>query len=88
MLSSCANPSCSNQFRYLHQGKLFLLKCSTNKGKVTKTVDFAGHVDYLHYAWLCDNCSQTLEVVLDSADRVMVRVRRSGTPTRVAAGCQ
>ena len=25
MLSKCANPECSEQFRYLHQGKMFCL---------------------------------------------------------------
>jgi hypothetical protein len=25
VLSKCANPECSEQFRYLHQGKLFCL---------------------------------------------------------------
>ena len=25
MLSKCANPECFEQFRYLHQGKIFLL---------------------------------------------------------------
>ena len=32
MLSKCANPECSEQFRYLHQGKMF---CLTPTRKVT-----------------------------------------------------
>lgn len=75
MLSSCANPSCIRKFRYLHEGKLFLLQSSRNEQSTSKRVDFAGHVDHLHYAWLCDHCSRMFEVVLDSEDRIKIRTR-------------
>ncbi len=75
MLSSCANPSCLRKFRYLHEGKLFLLQSSRNENTTSKRIDFAGHVDHLHYAWLCDHCSRVFEVVLDSEDRIKVRTR-------------
>ncbi len=75
MLSSCANPSCVRKFRYLHEGKLFLLQSSRNTTERSSRVDFAGHVEHLHYAWLCDRCSQTFEVVLDSEERIKVRTR-------------
>jgi len=75
MLSSCANPSCVRKFRYLHEGKLFLLQSSRNENTTSKRVDFAGHVDHLHYAWLCDHCARVFEVVLDSEDRIKIRTR-------------
>ena len=76
MLSNCANPSCSNKFRYLHQGKLFFLKSNRNE-EITPSsrLDFAGHVDQLHYAWLCDQCAPTFDVVLDSDDQIKIRAR-------------
>ncbi len=75
MLSSCANPSCSGQFRYLHQGKLFVFRCHKDETITTARLDFAGHVDHLHYAWLCDSCLQSFELVLDLQDRIKVRYR-------------
>jgi len=75
MLSNCANPSCSSKFRYLHQGKLFYLKSNGNDQITSSRLDFAGHVDQLHYAWLCDRCAPTFEVVLDSEEQIKIRAR-------------
>jgi hypothetical protein len=75
MLSSCTNPSCPKKFRYLHQGKLFLLHSHGNEEITSARLDFAGHVDKLHYAWLCDTCAPNFEVVLDSEDKVKMRAR-------------
>ncbi len=76
MLSSCANPSCANKFRYLHQGKLFLLRSNDNRRITSARLDFAGSVDHLHYAWLCDQCSHEFEVLLDAENNdVKVRAR-------------
>ena len=75
MLSSCANPSCTRKFRYLHQGKLFLLSSKSTEKIASANVDFAGQVEQLHYAWLCDTCAATPEVVLDSENRIKVRAR-------------
>ncbi len=75
MLSSCANPSCSRKFRYLHEGKLFLLPTKSNDDVISNRVDFAGKLDHVHYAWLCDHCNQTFEVVLDTEGKVKVRAR-------------
>jgi hypothetical protein len=75
MLSTCANPSCSSKFRYLHQGKLFVLRSNGNADITTARLDFAGHVNQLHYAWLCDRCARTFEVVLDLEDQVKIRAR-------------
>lgn len=75
MLSSCANPSCSRQFRYLHEGKLFLLALKLDetitaaKGKTPK------QANEVQYAWLCDQCIEKFEVVLDAEGRVKVRTR-------------
>lgn len=67
MLSKCANPHCSSKFRYLREGKLFLLNF--------KRMDCAGQVAQPHYAWLCDLCTQKFEVVLDAEDGMKIRAR-------------
>src|ERR1700722_17418836 len=51
MLAKCTNPSCSAEFRYLHEGTLFRLDLDSAvrppEGKATE--DF----------WLCGGCSAT-----------------------------
>lgn len=72
MLSKCANPSCSCEFRYLHMGKLFLLKSKDRSG-FSSRLNFAGHVDGIQYAWLCDQCASQYEVVIDSEEKLKVQ---------------
>jgi len=63
MLSKCANPTCSTTFRYLREGRLYVigprealaghrLKCSSKSGQ-------------LEYAWLCSSCSLFLTIQVD-----------------------
>jgi hypothetical protein len=62
MLSKCANPTCATTFRYLHEGKVYVIdlreparlkpKCSSRSGQ-------------LEYAWLCSSCSLYLTIQLD-----------------------
>jgi hypothetical protein len=75
MLSKCTNPSCSHKFRYLHQGKLFLLKSSNNEDTSSSRLNFAGRVDGIQYAWLCDKCATQYELALDREDKVKIRTR-------------
>jgi len=44
MVSKCANPSCDNPFRYLREGKLFLVKAYPDgpAGNVRSTRDPPG----------------------------------------------
>ena len=70
MLSKCANPSCPATFRYLHEGKLYLIdpwaartrhkpRCSTKSGQ-------------LEYAWLCSSCCLYLTIHVDEEFRTRV----------------
>ncbi len=56
MLSKCANPACSTTFRYLHQGRLFSIESAPFSNRT--------HRPFECY-WLCENCAQTLVIVLD-----------------------
>ena len=70
MLSKCANPECSEQFRYLHQGKLFHLSPTPN----LLVVDDDSY-DYLYERfWLCDQCSRTMTLVWNGSAAKIVRL--------------
>ncbi len=73
MLSKCANPTCRALFRYLHEGKLYVIgpkealdwhkpKCSAKSGQV-------------EYAWLCSACCLHLTIQTDEEFGIRV-VRR------------
>ena len=70
MLSKCANPSCSNEFHYFGEGKVFEIRWETSSGathspgkKKSKLIE--------HY-WLCSRCSSTLTIAMDSARNIQV----------------
>lgn len=59
MLSKCANPACSEQFRYLHQGKLFQLSPVPDVEAMTGI--FLPQL-YERF-WLCDRCCKEMTLV-------------------------
>jgi hypothetical protein len=88
MLSKCANPVCSETFRYLHQGKIFHLT-------PTPAMQMAAEAKGLmtERFWLCDACAKELTVIWDGTQAKVVplpeepRISKSrlaepaGTPT-------
>lgn len=62
MLSKCANPACSNTFRYFREGKLYLIDSKAQPGK--------SHV--LEYFWLCSVCCQEMTIQIDGDHAVTV----------------
>lgn len=68
MLSKCANPACSAQFRFLHQGKLFHL---TPTPEVQACQD--GSLEFLYERfWLCDACCANMTVVWGGTEAKVV----------------
>jgi hypothetical protein len=65
MLSKCASPGCSNTFRYLHEGKLYLIgsKAASARRKRPATLYEGGST--LEYVWLCSSCSRDLTIHVD-----------------------
>jgi|SRR5271165_5375976 len=59
MLSKCANPECSESFRYLHEGKLFCLSPTPEVRIATGTFKPALHERF----WLCTRCSKKMTLV-------------------------
>jgi transposase-like protein len=79
VLNKCANPVCSNQFRYLHQGKLFEVEVQYNESQSsdgeTKPGNGKGHVER---CWLCDQCAANITLRFDARrGAVMVSSLRS-----------
>ena len=62
MLSKCANPVCSNAFRYFHEGKLYLIE-SKDPSSTSRT---------LEYFWLCSSCSREMTIQMDDDHAVTV----------------
>ncbi len=77
MLSKCANPECSEQFRYLHQGKLFHLTPILELQALSE--DCCGFL-YERF-WLCDRCSTKMTIVWDGFQAKLVGLAPDKTPT-------
>ena len=75
-MSKCANPECSEVFRYLHQGKIFLLS-------PTPEVQMATENDYPPLGerfWLCDKCSKLMTVVWGGKEAKLVILASATAP--------
>ena len=59
MLGKCANPGCSEVFRYLHEGKIFHL-CPTPE--VQAATEVFRPLLFERF-WLCDKCSKQMTLV-------------------------
>ena len=89
MLSQCANPSCTNRFRFLHDGKIFVLDCgpSTASEKADEGWNTAGRC--VETFWLCAECAQSWTVKFDGRRAVTLPVseasNRLGRPSQKVA---
>lgn len=55
MLSKCANPECSEVFRYLHQGKIFHLSAP----EAHMSTEVSSSLPRERF-WLCDQCAKRM----------------------------
>lgn len=76
MLKKCANPSCSNTFKHLREGKLLRVnellrvKATVSPGhKKRKAPAFARSAEYY---WLCGLCSSILNLALDQNSGILL----------------
>jgi hypothetical protein len=78
MLSKCANPSCPTLFRYLHEGKLYVIgpKEAVARHKPRCSAKSA----QIEYAWLCSSCCLCLTIQIDEefGTRVVRKFDRTG----------
>lgn len=72
MLSKCANPICSAKFRYLHEGKLYLIDYQAvfaGRGP-SSTLQLTSRSNKLEYFWLCSFCCQDMTLRIESGGGV------------------
>jgi hypothetical protein len=67
MLTKCANPECTNPFRYLRGGRLFRLSV-----KIPTVSAGDKPIRRLERFWLCNSCSTFLTLVPDDNGGVRV----------------
>jgi hypothetical protein len=70
MLSKCANPECSEIFRYLHEGKIFYLAPTPEVQDATGMLHPALHERF----WLCGRCSKELTLIWGGTNVRLVRL--------------
>lgn len=63
MLAKCANPPCFASFRYLHEGRLFVLDVSDDADTDGQCRNERLEANGLRYFWLCDTCHRSMTVV-------------------------
>jgi hypothetical protein len=68
MLSKCANPACSQPFRYLRDGKLFEIDMKVGSDPAVGERKPSRRVEFF---WLCGQCSTELTVVNDKDQGVI-----------------
>ncbi len=75
MLSKCANPGCSQPFRYLGEGRLFQVERNITPeggGKSIRKIE--------HY-WLCDGCSRAMRIGVLENEALLIYSDPDGTIT-------
>lgn len=70
MVTKCANPSCENLFRYLREGRLFLVEIpAAPPGNAPEANQRASKRECF---WLCDSCALTLTLIADKNGHVVL----------------
>jgi hypothetical protein len=77
MLSQCANPGCTNRFRFLHDGRVFVVDCSAQPAFNTTDDAWEPPQRRIETFWLCAECAQSLTVRFDG--KRVVTVPRSAS---------
>lgn len=91
MLSKCANPSCSNEFRYFGEGKVFEIRSeriSVTAHKSYEAAAYKGHDKNrkrVEHFWLCAECYAKFTIATDLKHNVQVIPRLSGKSERAIA---
>ena len=88
MLSKCASPGCSTPFRYLHEGKLYLIdrKAASAGRKPPADLRYARKSCGLEYVWLCSSCCSDLTIQVDDDHGVRVVRKREAQNVSILTG--
>jgi hypothetical protein len=81
MLSKCANPTCFTTFRYLSEGKLYLIdsKAVLVRHGARAESKCAGKSSIYEYFWLCSSCCRDMTIQIDNKFEVSVVRKRELT---------
>jgi hypothetical protein len=81
MLSKCANPTCCSTFRYLSEGKLYLVDSKAVLVRHGAQVEskYAGKSSIYEYFWLCSSCCRDMTIQIDDSFNISV-IRKPGIP--------
>jgi hypothetical protein len=72
MLTKCANPDCSAQFRYLHEGKLFSIELhDRNANPPLPDSYFWESPRHTQYFWLCTECASKMTLKVEPGKGVV-----------------
>ena len=77
MVSKCANPDCSNQFRLLRDGSLFV-GARVGNAELVQPGNPMGPSKVprrLEYFWLCNGCSSSLVVSIVGVELTKLKPR-------------
>ena len=74
MLSKCANTTCSNPFRYLHEGRLYLINSVSRFDGRKRSSTPSSKSGAPEYAWLCSVCSSYMTLRIDEENGTIVVV--------------
>ena len=77
MLSQCANPGCTNRFRFLHDGKVFVLDCSPNAASEKSDERWSAASRHVEAFWLCAECARSWTVKFEGRRAVTSPVSAS-----------
>lgn len=71
MLAKCVNPSCSNRFKHLREGRLLRVeKIATADGLGMRKSSTLGRA--AEYYWLCGPCSGVMNLAFDGASGIIL----------------
>jgi hypothetical protein len=78
MVSQCANPQCAARFRYLHQGKVFLVERKNGNGNSRNAAS------RLEYFWLCSDCAPRMTLETEQGSGVVRVAENASCASRLA----
>lgn len=76
VVTKCANPSCNASFRYLREGRLFLLE-PPPFGPAGEA-EFQEGPHRSEYFWLCERCAHTMTITSDRIGHAVLASRAHG----------
>jgi hypothetical protein len=74
MLSQCANRECTNRFRFLHEGRVFVLDCNPKPASAKIGEGGRQPERRIETFWLCAECAQSWTVRFDGTRVVTMRL--------------